>query len=100
MVRFRVAGPAAVDLIVGRSGWQRRAVERAQPARLGSVDLTVVSVADLILLKLYAGGTQDRWDIEQRLEANRDELVLPTIATEIHELPPESRALWHSLMKS
>lgn len=92
-VRFRHDGEV-VDLIVGRTGWQSRAVARAEKKKIYSMSLPVVSLSDLILLKLYAGGIQDRWDIQQLLAANRDELVHPTVASEIPELPPESRALW------
>lgn len=96
-VRFRAHGNV-VDLMVGRGGWQSRAVRRAGRKEIGSVSVPVVSLADLILLKLYAGGVQDRWDIQQLLAANRDELVHPTVASEIPELPPESRALWKSIV--
>lgn len=98
VVRFR-ANKETVDLLVGRYGWQSRAVQRAERKSIGPTTLPVVTLADLILLKLFAGGIQDRWDIQQLLAANRDELVLPTIASEIHELPLESRALWKNLIE-
>ena len=31
---------------------------------------TVAEAADLVLLKLYAGGPQDLWDVHQLLDAN------------------------------
>lgn len=52
------------------------------------------SPADLVLLKLYAGGPQDAWDIVQ-LRAGDD---AGTVAREVEQrrpsLPLECRALW------
>ena len=66
MVRFGAPGESPIDVVVGKFGWQRRVLERAEP--MG--ELPVVRAADLILLKLYAGGPQDAWDIQQLLLAS------------------------------
>jgi len=72
MVRISSGSEPPVDLVVGDRGWQRRAIERAEPRVLAGARLPVVRVVDLILLKLYAAGQQD---IEAR-EHPRAELVL------------------------
>src|SRR5919106_5895381 len=72
VVRLGAPGETPLDVVVGKFGWQRRILERAEP----SADFPVVRAADLILLKLYAGGPQDAWDVQQLLLApSRDAWV-------------------------
>jgi len=72
----RESGPP-IDLIVGDRSWQRRAIERAEPCQLQGARVPVVGVVDLVLLKLYAAGPQDVWDVRQLLDRapDRDRLV-------------------------
>lgn len=65
VVRIRRETDRDVDVVVGRHRWQDEALRRA--IAIGGQSFRVVDQADLILLKLYAGGSQDRWDIEQLL---------------------------------
>jgi hypothetical protein len=67
VVRFETPGERPVDLVVGKPGWQRQVLERAVRLEVGDVTVPVISASDLILLKLYAGGPQDAWDIQQLL---------------------------------
>lgn len=52
--------------------------------------------ADLVLLKLYAGGPQDAWDVHQLLDAN------PSLRGEVaglsNALPDDCRALWRRIL--
>ena len=82
-----------VDVIVGRHAWQRAVVDAASPARVLGATVGVVDVPSLILLKLYAGGPQDLWDIEQLLAVAGDDVVRAVDAV-IGQLPAPSRALW------
>ena len=94
VVRFEQDGERPVDLVVGRYGWQRRVLERSEPAAVGATSLPTALERDLVLLKLYAGGSQDAWDIEQLLAGpNRDELIA-AVAADIDDLPPRCRRLW------
>lgn len=93
-VRFRAAGERDVDLVIGRGVWQREVVSRARPVRISGTDVPVVSAADLVLLKLYAGGSQDKWDIEQLLAAGAEAEVREQVEARLSDLPPRSRALW------
>ena len=61
------AGQRPVDLLVGRHRWQHRLLDRAEPAVSGGTPLPTALARDLVLLKLFAGGSQDAWDIEQLL---------------------------------
>lgn len=95
VVRVAAKSEATIDVIVGRSRWQRDLLHRATPAPIGDISIPVVQAADLVLLKLYAGGPRDAWDIDQLLEA------VPSIAAEVEsrlsELPRECKALWQRI---
>jgi len=97
VVRFAAAGERPVDLVVGKGAWQRSALARAERGRFAGVDLPILRAADLILLKLYAGGPQDRWDIAQLLAAGDHGALVEEIELRLPDLPPEAAALWRSL---
>jgi hypothetical protein len=95
VVRLRRVAERDVDVVVGRHEWQRTALDRA--VRVGDGQLRVVRAADLILLKLYAGGTQDRWDIEQLLALEPAGALVDDVESRAAVLPPDSRELWARL---
>lgn len=64
VIRFRAFEERDVDIVVGRGGWNIDVVTHAENARHHGRGLPTARMEDLILLKLYAGGSQDRWDIE------------------------------------
>jgi predicted nucleotidyltransferase len=94
IVRIDAGGERTVDVIVGRWKWQADALEAAQPVRIGDMQVRVVRPADLILLKLYAGGTQDLWDIEQLLAAVDDPGLIPDVDARLDSLPASAREAW------
>ena len=53
--------------------------------------------ADLILLKLYAGGPQDRWDIQQLMAAQPEADLAGTVEDRLGRLPRECADLWQGL---
>ena len=69
-VRLTGPGHAMLDIIVGRAAWQARVLERASPSKIEEVSVPVATAADLVLLKLYAGGPQDAWDDYSALTAD------------------------------
>jgi hypothetical protein len=89
------------DLVVGRSAWQARALTRAGlRTRIGEVEIPVLRAADLVLLKLYAGGPQDAWDVAQILLAvDRDSLV-HEVEGGLRDLPAAAAALWRRVVAS
>jgi hypothetical protein len=95
VVRVASADEQTIDLIVGKHAWQRDLLERSTPMRMGAAALRVVRAADLILLKLYAGGRQDAWDVDQLLDVD------PALAAEVEErlaaLPQECGELWRRI---
>jgi hypothetical protein len=68
VVRCRAPNQRHVDIVIGKAAWQAALVARAEPLTRSGRAIPAARVEDLVLLKLYAGGSQDRWDIEQRLQ--------------------------------
>jgi hypothetical protein len=99
VVRIEADAERMVDLVVGRSEWQSAAVARAQRLKLAGAEWPVVMAADLVLFKLYAGGSQDCWDIDQLLTGDdRDDLVREVDAR-VAALPAQARQLWERLAR-
>jgi hypothetical protein len=98
VVRFRRGRARPVDVVVGRAGWQQEIVARSRPVRLAGADVPVVLAADLILLKLYAGGSQDRWDIEQLLGGEGRGELITAVERTLAELPLRCRKLWNEIV--
>lgn len=94
VVRLATAGERDIDVVVGRWPWQTDVVERARPVVVTGVRLPVVGPADLILLKLYAGGSQDSWDIEQLLASDDRPRLVDEVETRLDRLPGECRRTW------
>lgn len=95
VVRMRDEAEHVVDVVVGRHGWQEEMLRRAVP--LDERQPPVVQREDLILLKLYAGGSQDKWDIEQLLAGDASSETLASVDARIASLPARCRDLWESL---
>jgi predicted nucleotidyltransferase len=100
VVRLVVAGESPVDVIVGKSSWQARALGRALPRVIDGVATPVASLADLLLLKLYAGGPQDAWDVAQLLEAGDRPALVAEVEASLAALPEASRRLWSRVVQS
>lgn len=89
------SGAEIVDLIVGRSGWQERILTRVRPIELADGRFTVVDAADLVLLKLYAGGPQDLLDIDLIL-SNSDGAIRVRVDARIADAPQSARERWRA----
>ena len=85
-------GDDIVDVVVGKYKWQEAVVQRAEMLALAEESWPVVRAADLILLKLFAGGPQDAWDIEQLLRM--DASLRREVERHLAELPDHARELW------
>lgn len=91
VIRITAAGQRPVDIIVGRHAWQARAVARADA---GADAPPVVTAVDLILLKLYAGGTQDLWDVRELLGGTDAHTLMQAVESELLAMPAAMRAAW------
>ncbi|MDA1091938.1 MAG: hypothetical protein O3A25_01510 [Acidobacteria bacterium] len=94
VIRFRATGERDVDIVVGRGAWNADVVAHAEIARHHQRDVPTVRVDDLILLKLYAGGSQDRWDIEQLLARSDQAVLVEVVERSLSRLPPHAQRLW------
>lgn len=100
VVRFRSPGEGPVDLVVGKFIWQRKILDRAVSTALEDARLPVARAADLILLKLYAGGPQDGWDIQQLLAGEDRNELITEVEQHLAELPPHAVKLWRRTLES
>lgn len=94
-VRLRQVGERDVDVMIGRHAWQDDVLARAVLMR--GEGLPIAEAADLVLLKLYAGGSQDRWDIEQVLALASGAEIARKVEERAVVLPARSRKLWLTL---
>lgn len=94
VVRLEAAGQPRLDVVVGKPRWHAEVIERAVTARVEGVEVPAARAADLILLKLYAGGPQDAWDITQLLSAGGGVALAAEVEGRLRDLPPDARGLW------
>ena len=94
VVRLGLGGEPPLDVVVGKSAWQAGILQRAQETSLEGVSVPVVRRVDLILLKLFAGGPQDAWDIEQLLDVPERAALAREVQGRLDALPEDSRQLW------
>jgi hypothetical protein len=95
VVRIAIGDDRPVDIVVGKHAWQSRAVDRALP--MGG-RVPVVLERDLILLKLYAGGSQDLWDIRELLRQAEPSLATE-VSSDVASQPPDLRRRWESVQR-
>ena len=88
-----------LDLIVGRSSWEAAVVRRAEIRDAGGVLLPVVRPADLVALKLFAGGWKDGQDVAGLLDATPDrQRLVDEVELLLHQLPREASELWQEIL--
>jgi len=103
VVRIDAGGPRPIDVVVGRSAsWQGPIIERAgeRTVTFEDVSVPVVDAADLILLKLYAGGPQDRWDIEELLAGDGRDALVAEVEARVGDLPPRAATQWRKILEA
>lgn len=92
VVRINRENEIPLDVVVGRYKVQAAIVARADMHAVGDGEIAVVNAVDLILLKLFAGGPVDMWDIHALLES--DSSLSAKVEEHIQDLPEDARALW------
>jgi hypothetical protein len=95
VVRFQAPGETPIDVVVGKFVWQTRLLERAEP--IG--EILVVRAADLVLLKLYAGGLQDAWDVQQLLARPFRGALVREVESRLSDLPARCQSLWKKILQ-
>jgi len=100
VVRITRAEDRPVDVIVGEAPWQERILSEASSHLVVDTRVPVVDAIGLVLLKLYAGGPQDLWDIEQLLAIALDrQSMINSINERLSGLPPRCVRLWDRILK-
>lgn len=99
VVRFTAPGERPVDLVVGRHRWQTRVLDRARPAAMPGARLPTAQARDLVLLKLFAGGAQDAWDVAQLLAGPDRGALVAQVSAEVDVLPARCRRLWERVLE-
>jgi predicted nucleotidyltransferase len=97
VVRLARPPARALDVVVGRHAWQAEILGRAEPYRIGAVEVRLVEAADLLLLKLFAGGGQDLRDIQSLLDTGDRPGLVATVQGRLGRLPAEAREVWERL---
>jgi hypothetical protein len=100
VVRLIRGAEAVVDMVVGRQPWQGDVIAHATVQTVEGVIVPVATAADLVLLKLYAGGPQDAWDIEQLLAAGDRPTLVADVEASLPALPPDAQRLWAQIAGS
>ena len=89
-----------VDIIVGEAPWQDRVLAESPVHAIADIEVPVVDRVGFILLKVYAGGPQDLWDVEQLLAITSDRQALTaTVDERVADLPPRCRDLWRRITR-
>lgn len=91
VVRIEWLAERPVDVIVGRHQWQARVLERAVRRGAGP---PVAEARDLVLLKLYAGGSQDLWDVRELLRGTSAGALIADVEADLITLPQSMRDAW------
>ena len=94
LVRVSYREERPVDVVVGRGAWLHGVLERAEPFRFLDARVPVVRAADLVLLKLHAGGTQDLWDVRQLLDGDTDGAIADEVESRLADVPRPAAILW------
>jgi hypothetical protein len=88
-----------LDVIVGKHKWMAPIVTRRMWVDIEGISLPVVEPADLILLKLFAGGPQDLVDIEILLTGSTADLQ-KVVEPRLKELPAQLTRLWGKIRQA
>lgn len=88
-----------MDAVIGRAAWQTKLLSQNLVIDLEGARVPVVDAPGFILLKLYAGGTQDLWDIDQMLAAGERGALIAAVDQRVAVLPADPRARWQHLRR-
>lgn len=91
-------GGDAVDIVVGKHSWEAQILARRIDVTVQQQSLPTVDRADLVLLKLFAGGPQDLLDVSLLLTADTGNLR-SEVEQRLVDLPSPARHAWEQLGK-
>lgn len=97
VVRVEMTGERNVDLVVGKYRWQEEILVRSERRTVAGIEIPVASLPDLVLLKLFAAGSQDAWDVEQLLAGPDEAALRSAVESRLGPLPHHSREIWERI---
>jgi hypothetical protein len=101
VVHILLADGTDVDVVLGRWKWESDIIARAETLTVAEgVRIRVPRTADLILLKLAAGGFMDLRDAAALIEVAGRDVVVQEVESRIDEVCPDVRAAWTELLAS
>jgi hypothetical protein len=98
VVRIQRAGVPDVDVVLGKWKWEAKVIDRAEPVSLGGVPVRVPRLADLILLKLAAGGSLDLHDAAVLLTLGHRDALAREIEERLPDVRPDVSHAWRELL--
>jgi hypothetical protein len=98
VVRFK-ARDTSIDLVVAKYRWEQAVIDRAEVMQIGRITLRVPRTADLILLKLSAGGELDLMDVRRLLDVGSRQELSAEVTVAVEALPPEISERWQKLLR-
>lgn len=97
-VRISTPQERTIDIVLIRGGWVRAILEGTTTFAFAGADVPVASASGLVLLKLYAGGPKDAWDIRALLESHDDlDSLRADVDQQVESMPADCRSLWARL---
>jgi predicted nucleotidyltransferase len=98
VVHVQLPDDTDVDIVVGRWKWEEAIIERAEPMRIGGVEVRVPLASDLILLKLAAGGILDLRDAAALLAIGDRDALIRDVEDHLPEVRPDVTAAWRDVL--
>jgi hypothetical protein len=98
VVHILLADGTDIDLILAKWPWEAAVIERAEVMTIREgLRVPVPQTADLILLKLSAGGILDLRDAAVLLSFDRERLIA-LVESRLPEVRPDARDAWHQVV--
>jgi hypothetical protein len=91
VIRLTRSGQTPVDVVVGRHRWMEGVLTRAGVLSFGERQVPIVDAADLVLLKVFAGGPQDLLDAELLLAGEKGEELRSEVEARLPVVPSRLR---------
>lgn len=91
-------GAEEVDVVVGKYKWQAEIISRAERMDVDRAMVPVPTIADLIILKLYAGGYQDLADVSALLTIGDRDATVREVTERIASAGKDASRVWKKIV--
>lgn len=94
VVHIALPDGAEVDVIVGRWKWEADVIARADAMQVGTMNVLVPRLADLVLLKVAAGGHLDLRDAVVLLTLGDRDALVQEVESRLADVRPQVDEAW------